>query len=392
MDTIMDLAEQLQDTLLEIRRTIHANPEVGAALPQTKAFVMEKLKEYGYAPKEICESGIVALLQGKKPGKTLMLRADMDALKIAEQADIPFAANNGCMHACGHDMHTAMLLGAAKLLKQRENELTGTVKFVFQPNEEGFGGAKAMLKAGVLENPRVDAAMALHISSGVPSGVVLWGKGTTMAGCTFFRIKIKGRGCHGAMPDKGVDPVNIAAHIHLALQEIIAREIDPTIPATLTIGRLSAGQTPNIIPEDALIEGSVRSLDQETGAYIYRRIEEIASQMATLFRGEAFIEEISSVPPLNNDPELCEKMANYTKELLPDRQIIEFHNGGMGSEDFSIYTHQIPCCYLLMGAGTAQENQAFGKPMHNEKVVFNEDILPLGSAIFSHCAMRWLAE
>ena len=227
METIMSHAQQIKEELLEIRRSLHSHPEVGSSLPYTKVFVSDKLRSFGYEPEEICESCIVAVLKGAKSGKTLMLRADMDALKIVEKADLPFAANNGCMHACGHDMHATMLLGAAKLLKEHQEEISGNIKFVFQPNEEGFEGAKAMLKAGVLESPKVDAAMALHVNSGTPSGLVLGGKGTSMAGCIFFRIKVKGTGCHGAMPDTGVDPINIAAHIHLSLRRLSQEKFLP---------------------------------------------------------------------------------------------------------------------------------------------------------------------
>lgn len=284
MVQIEEAAKELKQDLVEIRRTIHKNPEVGPALPQTKAFVMGKLKEYGYEPKEICESGIVAVIEGEKPGKTILLRADMDALKIKEEAPVPFASENNCMHACGHDMHATMLLGAAKLLKKYQNEIHGTVKLVFQPDEEGFTGAKAMLKAGVLESPHVDAGMALHVNSGTPSGMVLCGLGTCMAGCTLFRIRVKGIGCHGAMPETGVDPINIAAHIFLSLQEIIAREVPPTKPATLTIGKFSGGKAPNIIPEEVVMEGTIRTLDVDLAKQIFKRIQEISSQTAELFR------------------------------------------------------------------------------------------------------------
>ena len=390
MDTFLSRAQQIKEELLEIRRTIHHCPEVGTSLPGTKVYVTEKLREFGYAPEEICESGIVAVLQGAKPGKTILLRADMDALKIAEKTSLPFAAENGCMHACGHDMHTAMLLGAAKLLKAHQQDISGNVKFMFQPNEEGFAGAKAMVKAGALENPNVDAAMALHVSSGLPSGLVLAGKGITMAGCIFFRVKVQGTGCHGAMPETGVDPINIAAHIYLSLQEILAREVSPLTPATLTIGRFTAGDAPNIIPEEAVIEGSVRTLDKDAGKHIYSRVVEIATYTATQFRGRAVVEEICSVPPLKNDAALSTQMAGFIGEFYDAKKIVLFENGGMGSEDFAVISQEVPCSYLLIGAGTSEENEAFGKPMHNEHVVFNEDILPIGSAIFAHCARRWL--
>ncbi len=204
---------------------------------------MDKLKEFGYEPEEICESGIVATIKGNKPGKTFLLRADMDALPMAEATECDFKSNNGCMHSCGHDMHTAMLLGAAKLLRQNQDEIEGTIKLVFQPDEEGFTGAKKMLAAGVLENPKVDAAMAMHVHSGTPSNVVLCGLGTSIAGCNRFRIVVNGTGCHGAMPELGVDPINIAAHIYISLQEIIAREISATKPAVCNNRKICRGRS-----------------------------------------------------------------------------------------------------------------------------------------------------
>lgn len=392
MNEIFEEARKLQDELTDIRRTIHKCPEVGTTLPKTKAFVMEKLWEYGYEPEEICESGIVATIEGDRPGKTVLLRADMDALKIKEEAPVPFASDTGCMHACGHDMHTTMLLGAARLLKAHRSEIEGRVKLVFQPDEEGFTGAKSMLKAGVLENPRVDVGMALHVNSGTPSGLVLCGLGTCMAGCTLFRIKVKGKGCHGAMPETGVDPINIAAHIYLSLQEIISREVTPTKPAVVTIGKFDGGKAPNIIPEEVVLEGTIRTLDRDLSAQIYRRIEEISTQTALLFRGEATVTEIASAPPLHNDEEMTGTIAAYLKEEYDAGKVVVFNHGGMGSEDFASYTYEIPCSYLLLGAGTAQENELYGKPMHNDHVVFNEDILPVGSAILVTSALRWLRE
>lgn len=390
MNQIMENAKQLQDELIEIRRTIHQNPEAGKSLPQTKAFVMKKLEEYGYQPKEICESGIVATIEGTKSGKTILLRADMDALAIQEKAPVPFASTNQYMHACGHDMHTTMLLGAAKLLKQYQQDIQGTVKLVFQSDEEGFTGAKAMLKAGVLDNPHVDAGMALHVNSGTPSGMVLCGLGTCMAGCTLFQIKVKGTGCHGAMPETGVDPINIAAHIYLSLQEIVSREISPTQPVALTIGKFVGGKAPNIIPEEVVLEGTIRTLDRDLAKTIFERIETISKQTAALFRGQAEVVEIASAPPLLNNVEMVKEVSEYVKEICSPEKVIVFDKGGMGSEDFASYTYDIPCSYLLLGAGTSQENDFYGKPMHNECVVFNEDILPIGSAIFVQSALNWL--
>lgn len=390
MNDFIGKAKLIKDDIVGYRRDIHENPEVGAELPKTKAYVMNKLREFGYEPKEICESGIVAIIKGSKPGKTFLLRADMDALPIKESTECSFKSNNGCMHACGHDMHTAMLLGAARLLKENQDKIEGTVKLVFQPDEEGFTGAKKMLKAGVLKDPKVDAAMAMHVFSGAPSNSVLCGLGTTIAGCNRFRITVNGVGCHGAMPDLGVDPINIAAHIYISLQEIISREISATKPAVVTIGKFVGGEAANIIPGEVIMEGTIRSLDKEVGEFIFNRIKDIVEHTANMFRGEAKLVELSSVPPLSNDNDLAKEITSYVKDIVGEKAVNLFEGGGMGSEDFASYSYEVPSIYLMLGAGTKQENSLYGGPMHNEKVVFNEDILVTGAAIHTYCAIMWL--
>lgn len=390
IETVKTQAAGLQDEITAVRREIHRFPERGQRLPKTKAFVMEKLREYGYEPKEICESGIVAEISGKQSGRTLLLRADMDALPVEEKTECDFRSENDCMHACGHDMHTAMLLGAAKLLRQNQDLLQGTVKLVFQPDEEGFTGAKAMLAAGVLENPKVDAGIALHVNSGTPSGMVLCGKGTCMAGCTLFRITVKGKGCHGAMPETGVDPINIAAHIYLALQEIVAREVAAMEPVVVTIGKFQSGDVPNVIPQEAVLEGTIRYMKKEMGEEVLKKIRRICELTAQTFRGTAEVTELASAPPLINDRDMAEEISSYTKQIVGENRVYVYENGGMGSEDFASYTYQIPCTYMLLGAGTKEEDPRYGKPMHNEKVVFNEEILQKGAAIHTCCAILWL--
>lgn len=390
MKEIMNQAKLIKDELISYRRTMHSNPEVGSELPKTKAYVMDKLKEFGYEPQEICESGIVATIKGNKEGKVFLLRADMDALPMKEVTECDFKSNNGSMHSCGHDMHTSMLLGAAKLLKQNQDKIEGTVKLVFQPDEEGFTGAKKMIQSGVLENPKVDAAMAMHVHSGTPSNVVLCGLGTSIAGCNRFRIVVRGNGCHGAMPELGVDPINIAAHIYISLQEIIAREISATQSAVLTIGKFVAGEAANIIPGEVVMEGTIRSLNKEIGEFIFNRVNDIVISTAKMFRGEAELIELSSVPPLTNDTELSKEVTSYLKDLLGEKSVVLFEGGGMGSEDFASYSYKVPSVYLMLGAGTKQENPLYGEAMHNEKVVFNEDILVTGAAMHTYAAIMWL--
>lgn len=390
MKKFIEQAKLIKEEIISYRRVIHSNPEVGQELPKTKKYVMDKLVEFGYCPEEICESGIVATIKGNKPGKTFLLRADMDALPIAEKTSCDFKSTNGCMHACGHDMHTAMLLGAAKLLKENQDEIEGTIKLVFQPDEEGFTGSKKMIKAGVLENPKVDAALAMHVHSGTPSNVVLCGLGTSIAGCNRFRIVVKGKGCHGAMPETGIDPINIAAHIYLAIQTILTREISATESAVVTIGKFVGGDVPNVIPEEVVMEGTIRSLDKEVGEFIFDRMNEIVTSTAKMLRGEAELIELSSVPPLANNDELAHELTGYMKDIVGEKAVVLFEQGGMGSEDFASYSYEVPSVYIMLGAGTKEENSLYGEAMHNEKVVFNEDILPTGAAIHAYSAIMWL--
>ena len=390
MSEIYQQAKVLQSELVEIRREIHRNAEVGTQLPHTKALVKEKLIAYGYEPRDIANSSIVATISGELPGKTMLLRADMDGLAIQEETALDFKCINGAMHGCGHDMHTAMLLGAAKLLKKHQKLIHGNVKLLFQEDEEGFTGAKSVIEDGVLENPKVDAAMALHVNSGTPSNMVLCGLGHFMAGCTLFRIEVSGVSCHGAMPENGIDPINIAAHIYLSLQEIAAREVAAQDPCVLTIGKFAGGQTPNIIPEKAVLEGTIRYKNKETGDRIFERIQEISNLCAQSFRGKAAVTEIASAPPLINNDEMMHEFCDDIKQFIAPQQVMILPQGGMGSEDFASFSYRVPVAYLLLGAGTSQENEAYGKPMHNQCVVFNEDVLCLGSSILTICAMNWL--
>lgn len=386
---VLAAAREERETILAHRRTIHRCPEVGQELPRTAAYIAGELKKLGYQPQAL-GGGLVAAITGKDTGRCVLLRADMDALAGREQSGLDFQSDNGAMHACGHDMHAAMLLGAAALLRKYQAQLNGTVKLVFQPDEEGFTGAKAMLKAGVLEAPRPQAAIALHVNSGTPSGMVLCGRGTFMAGCTLFRVTVTGKGCHGAMPETGVDPINIAAHIYLALQELVSREVPAKSPAVVTVGRFQAGELPNVIPDQAVLEGTIRTFDRELSEQLMERIRQVAESVAAAFRGSALVEELSSAPPLRNDPALMDQAACWAEEVAGPDRVLRLDQGGMGSEDFASYTYELPCAYLLLGAGTAQEDPRFGRPMHNHAVVFNEDVMPLGAALHTWLAMQEL--
>ena len=281
-EKLLEAAKQLEPQLQEWRRTLHRHPEVGFDLPQTKALVQKALTEMGYAPQDCGKCGVLALAGGKKPGKVILLRGDMDALPLQEESGEAFASEvPGKMHGCGHDMHTAMMLGAAKLLKEHEDEIEGTVKLEFQPAEEIFQGSPDMIANGLLENPSVDAAVMFHVLGGmpIPAGVVLVPAcgGITMASCEQYHIIVHGKGGHGSMPEKCIDPITAAAHIHIALQEINSRELDAHSFGVFTTGRFQAGAASNVIPDSAEMWGTIRTTDPEGAVteLLHKRMTEI---------------------------------------------------------------------------------------------------------------------
>lgn len=387
---LLDAARALEPNLLRYRRALHRAPEVGALLPQSVAYVKSRLAALGLAPRD-CAGGVVAEICGHSAGRCVLLRADMDALAISEQTALPFRAENGAMHACGHDLHTAMLLGAAALLQRYRAALRGTVRLVFQPDEEGFTGAKAMLASGVLDAPRPDAAIALHVHSGTPTGQVLYGVGDFMAGCTLFRVTVRGRGCHGAMPETGVDPIAAAAHIALALHALPAHETAAQTPAVISLGRFDAGRAANVIPDQAVLEGSIRTFDRALSARLFSRVEQIADAIARALGARAKTRELASAPPLYNNGPLTAFLADTARQLFGADAVTRLPGGGMGSEDFAAFTGALPCAYVLLGAGTREEDARFGAPMHASNVVFNEAVLPRGAALHAYAALRLLA-
>ena len=395
---LLQEAKQLQPELLQCRRTIHRHPETGFDLHETKALVKRQLTEMGYTPQECGKCGLVALAGGKKKGRTILIRADMDALPIEEAAEVEYRSETpGRMHGCGHDMHTAMLLGAAKLLKAHEDELAGTVKLMFQPAEELFQGADDMIGAGVLENPHVDAAVMIHVVPGLPlpSGIVLVpGAGTGMASCQQYRIVVKGKGGHGAMPHVSVDPITAAAHIHLALQEINSRELGPDEFGVFTTGMFRAGDASNIIPDTAEMRGTIRTADLAVNEKIKTRIREIAQGVGGAMRTEVAVDFFDFCPPMLADDALSECGLGYMKELLGDGAMSMAALGGPkvggGSEDFAFVSCKVPTVGMFLSAGSPEEGYAYSQ--HHPKVTFDDSILYRGSAAYAYFAARWLEE
>lgn len=387
-------AEALKDTLIRHRRAIHAHAELHDELPFTTEYVMSELRAMGYEPQEICPSGIVALV-GKKKGKTFLLRADMDALPMVEENTLPFKSTNGNMHACGHDLHTAMLLGAARLLKDHEDDLEGQVKLMFQPAEETLFGAKAMIEAGVLENPSVDAAMMIHVMAGfpIPTGSVLIPQGGVLsAAADWFRINVQGKGGHGAMPNTAVDPLHVMSHIHIGLQEILSRELAPGENAALTIGQMHGGTTSNVIPDTAFLSGTARTFGEETRSFVKQRLQEISTGIASTYRASAEVIFERGCPSLVVDKALSDQVRGFAKDLMAPEQIIDPAAIGFskmsGSEDFAYVSMEVPSIMAILAAGS-QEDPA-GYPIHHPKVMFDEAALPIGAALYAHVAMAWL--
>ena len=393
-------AEALQPQLQKWRRTIHRNPEIGFDLPKTRALVKQALTEMGYQPQDCGKAGILALAGGKRPGKTILLRGDMDALPIFEESGEVFASEiPGRMHGCGHDMHTAMMLGAARLLKAHEDELEGTVKLEFQPAEEIFQGSPDMLAHGLLEDPHVDAAVMFHVLGGMPlplGEVLVPGGGITMASCEQYHIVVHGKGGHGSMPENCIDPITAAAHIHIALQEINARELSQNDFGVLTTGRFAAGAASNVIPDTAEMWGTIRTTDPEnqSGALIKQRMTEIAQGVAAAFRCTAEVMFSDFCPCMVVDETLSKDAFGYLSEMLGqgvmDMTPLTGGKPGGGSEDFAFVSHEVPTVSLFLACGGPAQGCRYSQ--HHPKVRFDDSVLYKGSAAYGYVAMRWLAE
>ncbi|MDO4473772.1 MAG: M20 family metallopeptidase [Eubacteriales bacterium] len=380
-------AKELKNEIIESRRYFHQTAEVGLDMPMAQEYVIKKLKEYGLHP-EKCGHGVTALLGKGAP--VLLLRADMDALPMEEDSGETFACRTGHAHACGHDFHAAMLLGAAKLLKECESELKGTVKFMFQPAEETFEGSRDMIANGILQDPPVDAALAFHVAPGkMGPGLFMYNAGGVMMNSVDgFHIDIKGKGGHGAYPNLAVDPLRIAARIYAGLEELIAREANPEKTCVLTVGQIHGGNAANIIPDTAFMEGTLRTNDKAEREMLVRRIKETAEGAAKMCGGSVTITKLSEVPPLMCDRELTEAMAGYMKELGILHPIADMKANA--SEDFAVIAEQVPSVFMYLSAGFEDERGNYSA--HNPKVRFNEDVIPIGMAGLAHCAVRWLEE
>jgi len=386
MDEYAAQAGKLMPWLKELRRTIHRCPEVGFELDRTRALVRGELEKMGCRAVSDCGGGLTAQL-GRDGGRTILLRADMDALPMGEESGEPFASDNGAAHACGHDLHTAMLLGAARLLKGREDELGGRVVLMFQAAEETASGAKAMIDAGVLDG--VDAAFAMHVATQKPVGEFNFTHGPKTASFDRFLLQIDGKGGHGAAPHLAADPINSAVHLYLALQELVSHECPPDETAVLTIGAFQAGAAGNVIPASARLEGTARAAGRETRKLLLARLEELTRGICAAYRTQGRVEFTAQVPPLYNDPELTAKLAASARAVLGAERVNEEAQRLTASEDFALVAERVPTVYATVGTGLAGDGYRYGN--HHPAVRYDEGILPLGAAVFAKCAADFLS-
>ncbi|MDR0622641.1 MAG: amidohydrolase [Deltaproteobacteria bacterium] len=390
MPDFKKLIQEATPAMTAMRRDIHRHPELGYEETRTAALIEESLGALeGMSTARITGTGVVGVLAGGRPGPCLLLRADIDALPIEEETGLPFASENpGVMHACGHDGHAAILVAAAKILSEIRDELAGTVKFVFEPNEEEVG-ALAMIEAGVLENPRVDAAAALHLWASLPLGKISVDDGVTWAGMDHFTIKVKGRGGHTATPHVAVDPILVASQIVVGLQALQSRELDPFLASSLVFGRVTGGRAANVIPDEVELEGTIRYLfdgSDEGPHKPKKRLVEIAKGLAASYRAQAEVDFYCSQPPMFNDPRMAALGREAATQTLGPGALIHFLN--MGGEDFSEFSARVPSVMAMVGAGSEKTG---GYAHHHPKFDIDEGALPIALEWLLRTATNYLA-
>jgi amidohydrolase len=379
----------LQAQLIVWRRQLHQNPELSFQEQQTAAFVSQTLTQWGIPHQTgIAKTGIVAVIRGQQPGKVLAIRADMDALPIQEENDVPYRSQrDGVMHACGHDGHTAIALGTAYYLWQHRDRLQGTIKIIFQPAEEGPGGAKPMIEAGVLKNPDVDAIIGLHLWNNLPVGTIGVRSGALMAAVECFRCTILGKGGHGAMPHQTIDSILVSSHIVNALQTIVARNLDPIDSAVVTVGELHAGTALNVIADTARLSGTVRYFNPKLEGLINQRLEAIVAGVCQSHGASYDLEYWQLYPATVNDPAIAELVRSVAMEVVETPLGVVPECQTMGGEDMSFFLQEVPGCYFFLGAANAAKNLDY--PHHHPRFDFDESVLCVGVEMFARCVERF---
>lgn len=389
---IIKRTEEVEKYIIKCRHDLHKIPEIGLNLPKTSAYVSNELKNMGIEFREnVGVSGIVGLIRGSKEGKTIALRADMDALPIKEETGLSYASDNGNMHACGHDAHTAVLLGVSKVLSENKDKIKGNVKLIFQPAEEGPGGAELMLSEGAFENPKVEAVLGLHVGNlmqGLKKGEIVVSYDSMMACLDRFRLKLIGKGCHGAYPETGVDPVVMTGNFLTALQTIVSREIAATDNVVVTVGKIHGGQAYNIIPNFVELEGTVRAVHQNIREYLADRLEGIAKGISEAMRGSYEFDYTFGYPPLVNDEEFTKLFVNSAKKIMPEENIKIMKKPVMGGEDMAYFLNKVPGTFFFVNNPQEVEGQRY--PHHNSKFDIDESILSRAAALLIQGTLDYL--
>lgn len=384
MINVLEEVKKVEPDIISWRRDLHQIPELGLNLPKTTNYIKDRLDEMGIEYYTLVDgNAIVGLIKGGRDGKTIALRTDMDALPIKEETGLPFASVNGCMHACGHDAHASILLGAAKVLNANKDKLNGNVKLLFQPGEEYPGGALPMIEEGAMENPKVDAVMGQHvgtISKDVEKGKIGVSYGPMMASMDRILIKIKGKGSHGAYPELSVDPISVAAELISALQRIISREKKAIDPAVLSICRIQGGFNQNIIPDVVELEGTVRTVNNETRQMIAKRIDEVTKGITSAMRADYELLYDFKYPPLINSEEFTKFFVESAKKIIPEEDIFEMKYPVMGGEDMAYFLEKAPGTFFFLSNPREVDGVAY--PHHNSKFDINESIFYKGAALF----------
>ncbi len=383
-DEFIKAAKHLEAQIIRDRRHIHQYPEVGMDVPNTYAYVKERLEQIGCETIDCGKYGIVTTIGNG--GKTIMLRAELDGLPTKEETDISFRSQNGNGHLCGHDIHIAMLLGAAKILKDREADLKGTVKLMFQPGEELGIGAKVMIEHGVLENPKVDACLAIHMMPDERNGHFFVKKGITCAYLDGFMIEVTGKGGHGSRPEETIDPLNVVVDMYSMIKGVVDRETSAFNPAVCTIGVLGGGSAANVIPQRAVLEGTLRCCDSKIRERIIDRII-ICANAACQASGATHSLKLISTPGMYSDPKLCDDLKRFICEVNGPEKVTEVELPLLGTEDLSYISEKVPTMLMWMGAGDV------GAPTsHSANVFFEENYLYMGTATLAYCAAKWLEQ
>lgn len=377
------------DEIIEIRRYLHQNPELGQNEFNTMEAICSFLDKYGIEyKKNVADTGVVALIKGRATQKVIGVRADIDALPIKEESNVDFPSiNDNVMHACGHDIHTSVLLGLAKVLKSMEDDLKGSVKLFFQPAEETIGGAERMIKEGCLENPNVDAVLGLHVNPDIEVGKIGLRYGKMFAGSDMITITVSGVQTHGAYPQDGIDPIVISANIIMALQTLVSRNISPCNSAVFTVGSMHAGTSGNIIPETAKMNCISRTLDPKTRKFIQKRVIEIAENIAKSYGGKADVNIAESYGPLINDDYMVDMVKEAAMEAIGEDNIFIINEPFLGTEDFSYFAAARKACFFNLGV--RNEDKGCIHPIHSNKFAADEDSISVGIKIFLNAILKF---